>query len=644
MLCMLLDFIEVTGRRAFLRINALTYQDEEDVIVVKIAIIDSGVYKEHPTLQKIAFDGIAVSSVGGAIRFEDDFSDTIGHGTAVTGILCKAQLDAMYFIIKVFISEDMTVEPDVLLGALHYIDENVECDLILMSLGTPVLDDPSALITVCEKLTRKGIQIISAFDNAGCLSYPACLTNVIGVDSANNLRANDQFEVIMGDGVVDLRAKGGLQRVCWVNPLYRMVTGTSFAAAHALVLIVQAYEQGAKNKKSILERLRIRAHNTLCFPSPAVSQNTVPIAINPVKAAVYPFNKEVHALLRFSEHLSFSITHICDEPLHGNVGADVDKMLFGEAKNLRIIEKLQNLWTCEDYDTLIIGHLDELSLLSGKDLLKLSLSACLEHKKNVYAFDSLSQYNEICQKAAQNGLSFYSPVCNTKKPLGRLGRLWLSSKPIVGVFGTSSRQGKFTLQLLLRYALQKRGYRIAQLGTEPTALLFQMEKIYPMGYGAQLPARNEEAVMLLNETIHDLEMNDPDLIIVGGQSCTIPYCVNHIFDLTFTQWEYLIGTNPDLFILCVNPQDSYDYIRRTIGFLENAGQGRVAALVLYPVQLAQEWYGFSFRTQKLNHEEYAKKCDALQKQFSLPVYQLNTEQIDLLSETIIDELSPDDAQ
>ena len=74
------------------------------------------------------------------------------------------------------------------------------------------------------------------------------------------------------------------------------------------------------------------------------------------------------------------------------------------------------------------------------------------------------------------------------------------------------------------------------------------------------------------------------------------------------------------------------------------GQGRVDALVLYPVQLAQEWYGFSFRTQKLNHEEYTKKCDALQKQFSLPVYQLNTEQIDLLAETIIDELSPDDAQ
>jgi len=72
-------------------------------------------------------------------------------------------------------------------------------------------------------------------------------------------------------------------------------------------------------------------------------------------------------------------------------------------------------------------------------------------------------------------------------------------------------------------------------------LLMGLEMMYPMRYDASVPYRNEQAVILLNEIMHLLERDNPDLIIVGGQSSTVSYEVNHILTLDFfngiLSWE-----------------------------------------------------------------------------------------------------------
>jgi hypothetical protein len=63
--------------------------------------------------------------------------------------------------------------------------------------------------------------------------------------------------------------------------------------------------------------------------------------------------------------------------------------------------------------------------------------------------------------------------------------------PVLGVFGTSASQGKFTLQLALRRRLLQLGYEISQVGTEHHAALFGMDLAFPMGHGSTVEMETE---------------------------------------------------------------------------------------------------------------------------------------------------------
>ena len=109
--------------------------------------------------------------------------------------------------------------------------------------------------------------------------------------------------------------------------------------------------------------------------------------------------------------------------------------------------------------------------------------------------------------------------------------------------------------------------------------------------------------------------------------------------MTFSQWDFIVGTNPDVIVLCVNPQDSQEYIRRTIQFLESVGHARVIGLVLFPMRLEQEWYGFSFKNVHLSDDEYKACREVFSQAFHLPVYGLSKSDITDLCDQIIDCLS-----
>lgn len=42
----------------------------------------------------------------------------------------------------------------------------------------------------------------------------------------------------------------------------------------------------------------------------------------------------------------------------------------------------------------------------------------------------------------------------------------IPEKPVIGVFGTSSKQGKFTLQLAMKSEFNRRGIGVDSIGTE----------------------------------------------------------------------------------------------------------------------------------------------------------------------------------
>ena len=151
-------------------------------------------------------------------------------------------------------------------------------------------------------------------------------------------------------------------------------------------------------------------------------------------------------------------------------------------------------------------------------------------------------------------LCFFPSVLQNNKYIAPFGKLYRQDKPVLGIFGTSSHQGKFTLQLKIRYNLIDKQYNICQIGTEPSSLLFGMDGIYINGYNSGEILKQYDVIAYLNRLIFDLSRQS-DLIIVGGQSGLVLRDEGNLSNYFFKQIDYLFATLPDAVVLCVNTFD-----------------------------------------------------------------------------------------
>ena len=163
---------------------------------MNICIIDSGLDSDYILNNELVkVKGITITSKGdNNYVITDEYKDVIGHGTAIFDIFLQkahAKKNMNIFIVKIFNNEYYT-DSNKLLFALHYIEQNILCDLIIISSGINILSNYIRLYNVLERLNQKNIIIISAFDNGGAISYPAAFNNVIGID-VNKFVKKDEF-------------------------------------------------------------------------------------------------------------------------------------------------------------------------------------------------------------------------------------------------------------------------------------------------------------------------------------------------------------------------------------------------------------------------------------------------------------------
>jgi uncharacterized NAD-dependent epimerase/dehydratase family protein len=179
------------------------------------------------------------------------------------------------------------------------------------------------------------------------------------------------------------------------------------------------------------------------------------------------------------------------------------------------------------------------------------------------------------------------------------------------------------LQLALRRCLLRDGYQIGQLGTEPTAPLFGFDACYPVGYSSTVKISGLDAISTINFLMGQIEDNNPDVILVGGQSQTISLSTGNIGLYTLYNQELLLGSEPDICVLCVNIFDEIPYIRRTIHYLESIIETKVIALVLYPVERNLRWSVFGNTTNSITIERLRDKQKEFEQVIDLPTYRLN---------------------
>lgn len=588
--------------------------------MLKIAIIDSGVNCYHSS-----FGSKKPTLVCGRELYSKQ-KDFYGHGTAIYNIIRKVEDIAEIVNFKIEHIEDGVNESE-LIDMLSLISREYEFDIINLSLGLSICENLKKLEAVCNELFYKGTIIVSAFDNVGSISYPAAFRNVIGVTTGELCSKIDDFEYVE-NSVINLCAKGVVQRVAWNNPDYIMLGGNSFACAHVTVQVAKFMSQGLRRCEDILNAFKKKSKKVyLENREKNTKQERIPYEIR--KAVIFPFNKEMHSLVRFRDMLSFEIVGVYDSKYSGNVGVST-KHILKDCKESIVIENIENLdW--DIFDTMIVGHMDVLSGLINKfDLRKKIIKEAISRKKNIYSFDPID-INEIPANI------FFPQITKDNLPSNKLGKLYRISKPILGIYGTSSRQGKFTTQLYVREEFIKLGYKVGQIGTEPSALLFGMDYVYPMGYNNSVYIQDYDVINYLNDKMNKMSNENVDIIITGSQSGVVPYDIGNIAQYSLPQMDFLFATQPDVIVLCINTFDEFEYIERTIKCLEACANCEVIAFVVIPVIMKDNWLGIYGQKERMTEQHFNEFRQKVQERFGRPLYQIGNKSHSIqLVQTIID--------
>ena len=588
---------------------------------VVIAVIDSGIDIQSPVFADGDYNGITIKYDNSKFETYSSFDDENGHGTGVCSLLKKGlseyQVPCNLFIVKIFEKEFSTNE-EKLIYALQYIYENIQCDIIQLSNGITYCYSISELHDICLKLYNKGIILVSAFDNAGAVSYPACFDEVIGVDINDNCKKNNEW-IYFENSIINIGAKSGIHKCYWLNNEKMIVEGSSFSCVYITAFIAN-YIYRNENYSLCIIKEQLKKHskyieNFIISPSKHQQYKA------PRKAVVFPFNKEIHALRRYENMLDFEIVNYYDIIYSGNINKICDIIIGGcvSCDESIIIKNIEILDWETDFDTFILGHTQELNKLVNKNIQEEIVNKCCIYNKNLFSFDKLDEYQDLINK--YSGINFYSPnISMSDLCHNTYGKLYKIGKPIIGIFGTSSKQGKFTLQLDLRNRFIKEGYKVGQLGTEPHSELFGFDFVFPMGYNSNINIDYPDYLKVINNIIHNIELKSPDVIIIGSQSSTIPYDYGNIRYFSDYQQPFLYATVPDCIILLINMHDDIDYIQRTIHYLNSISV--VIALVIYPIFIKSSLGRKHFISSDINFDEYKK---TLSKNFELPMYILSKE-------------------
>ena len=360
-----------------------------------------------------------------------------------------------------------------------------------------------------------------------------------------------------------------------------MVEGTSFAAAHisGIVCLIREAFPGATVEK-VREVLLANSLPEKSNHIAGVGQSSHPPASRELvqaswseaessirwirKAAIYPFNKEMHALVRYRDLLSFDLVGVADPVGKGLVGKDAGEALGISSAGIRIQPRLSS--ALRGADTLILGYVDQLSRIGKKDMLREAVRLALDQGCHVFSFVSLHQdvYADLHDLAAQKRIAPHLSIRRLRGGPGCPGlRSEFQPRRRSGGRGVRNKfsTGKIHPATGLRRRLLRLGYKVGQIGTEHHSALFGMDFAFPMGYASPLDLPIQWQVPYLDYKMRQIcGQRRPDLILVGSQSGTIPYDVHEHGAHSMASVSFLLGTKPDACILVVNSIDADRYV------------------------------------------------------------------------------------
>lgn len=213
---------------------------------VRIAVIDSGIYREHEDFQNVAIE-TGCNEIGN----NANTNDTYGHGTQIAGIIAanaennlgiRGLCDRVTIVpIKAFDSATSSIK-HVVSGIYKAVD-SYNCDVINLSLG--VTTNSRSLKEAIDYAAQKNVIVVAAVGNNGerdasQLLYPAAYSSVIGVGAYGQTGDICKFSHVNNSVFVTAPGENITTLDCKAPDSYCRVSGTSFAAAQVSALAIMA--------------------------------------------------------------------------------------------------------------------------------------------------------------------------------------------------------------------------------------------------------------------------------------------------------------------------------------------------------------------------------------------------------------------
>lgn len=575
----------------------------------RIAIIDTGISADDSRDKFISESYIVKKNKQTYSIVATPTIDPIGHGSAIFDIIQSVNPRIEVISIRLCENELHAVEEKALLVALEFLLEKISLDIINISAGITYSFFNKQLHAVCKKLWQRGVIIVSAFDNDGAISYPAAFDEVIGVDLNRLYKPQDAIHV-SDKGIVNVFVPEKYYRINYCGTK-TLIKGTSFAAAYVTGLISLRKNSFPLDITSILKSISNFNVNI------EKSKNVEKPIFKTKKAIIFPINKESSALLRYRDLVNFDIVGVYDERFSGRIG----KSFLGFT-----VQSYDDIDWKSDFDTIILSCTSALAGITKRDYQNDVITLATQNGKNIYSFEPIPQAHNV----------FFPFIDRKSVPFENLYKRHQNTLPIVGVWGTSSKQGKFSLQLELIRRLRKMGYKTGHISTEPSGYLFDADKVFNFGYGAPLEVEPWECTVLLDQMIWDIQNSEKDILITGGQSGALQYYNTSVEKFTSYQYAYMLGTCPDFNILCINPHDDMLYINRTIDLIKSSTENPISAIVVYPIEIQETISGVPYRKRELLPFEQDTFCKKTTNTIQIPTYSLfKHDDIDKLCNQIV---------
>jgi subtilisin family serine protease len=192
---------------------------------VRIAVIDSGIHPGHPHVGRVAH-GIHFRADG---TTDADWSDRLGHGTAVAAAIREKAPSAELIAVRVF-ERTLATNAAVLACAITWAAEQGAA-LINLSLGTSNTEHAPMLEAAVTSARQKGATVVSAARHNGVDWLPGSLPGVVGVLLDWDCPRDGIRLQATGDGRRVYFASGYPRPIPGVAPA-RNLKGISFAVAN----------------------------------------------------------------------------------------------------------------------------------------------------------------------------------------------------------------------------------------------------------------------------------------------------------------------------------------------------------------------------------------------------------------------------